>query len=90
MSERGKIPQVGAIYRGSVPDTDPMYRRGWSVVSGSSRETIDQGSDTPGLDDRPRKAWPNGEKAKNWGPPVTPGGCWRWEFRRGASSGPLR
>ena len=59
MSERGKIPQVGAIYRGSVPDTDPMYRRGWSVVSGSSRETIDQGSDTPGLDDRPRKAWPN-------------------------------
>jgi len=38
MSERGKIPQVGAIYRGSVPDTDPMYRRGWSVVSGSSTE----------------------------------------------------
>jgi len=32
------IPRVGAISRGSVPDTDPMYRRGWSVVSGSSTE----------------------------------------------------
>src|SRR5215471_16165473 len=30
------IPWVGAVYRGSVPDTDPMYRRGWSIVFGSS------------------------------------------------------
>ena len=30
------VPWVEAVYRGSVPDTDPMYRRGWSIVSGSS------------------------------------------------------
>jgi len=28
----------GAVYHGLVPDTDPMYRRGWSIVSGSSTE----------------------------------------------------